>query len=125
MIKQYKEKETENKYDLKLYSLPKLHYENKVTPDLEINCNLEKKNNLYNNLPNFLLNIYIYKVENFKTIIPKNYFHIISIGADGNCFFRALSKFFSGSEENYKYFRNIVYNYIIKNKDLYKEHNIE
>ena len=53
MIKQYKEKETENKYDLKLYSLPKLHYENKVTPDLEINCNLEKKNNLY-------INKYIY-----------------------------------------------------------------
>ena len=84
MIKQYKEKESENKYNIKENELPKLYYDNKVTPALEINFSLENKNKLDDNLPNFTINIYIYKIKNFKTIIPKNYFHIISINTDGN-----------------------------------------
>ena len=37
---------------------------------------------------------------------------IENIYRDGNCFFRAISFFFSGSEEYHIFFRKLIYNYI-------------
>ena len=45
-----------------------------------------------------------------------NFLEYIDIQKDGNCFFRAVSKFLSGTEIYHLYFKNITYNYIIKNK---------
>ena len=39
---------------------------------------------------------------------------------DGNSFFRCLSKYIEKTEENYKYYRQIVFDYINLNKDILK-----
>ena len=40
-----------------------------------------------------------------------------SIFKDGNCFFRAISSFFTGTEQYHIYYRKLIYEYIIDNKD--------
>ena len=41
----------------------------------------------------------------------------ISIIGDGNCFYRCLSQIFDHYQENYSYYRLLIYNYIYKNKE--------
>ena len=48
----------------------------------------------------------------------KDYFEIDIIG-DGNCFYRYLSMYFEKTQENYKYYRQIIFNYISNNKTLF------
>ena len=40
----------------------------------------------------------------------------IQIIADGNCFYRCLSQEIDLTQENYKYYRSLMYNYIMQNK---------
>ena len=47
----------------------------------------------------------------------------MDVYSDGNFFFKCVSKFFEGTEENHLYFRNIAYNYILKNKEIFTENN--
>ena len=109
---------------MKILSLPKLTYSHNLNKDLLIN-NINYKNNninetnFYRKIDQFLINIYVTKINNFKINIPNNFFIINEINPDGNCFFRSVSKFFTGNEENYSFFRNIVYNYIGKHKNEY------
>ena len=41
----------------------------------------------------------------------------IQIIGDGNCLFRCLSLFNDKTQENYSYYREIIYNYIQLNKN--------
>ena len=124
-IKKISENSDEIKENNRLTKLiiPKLIFTNNINKELEINnikYNSKKiinANDLYGYIDIFTLNIYITKIKYFKIEIPKNYFKILKIYPDGNCFFRSESKFFSGSKDYYYYFRNITYNYIIKNKN--------
>ena len=70
-----------------------------------------------------MLLIYITKITNLKAFIPKNYFNEVDITADGNCFFRAVSKYLSGEETYHYILRKLVYNYICLNKNSIKEKN--
>lgn len=63
------------------------------------------------------ISIYITKFYNFKGIIPKNYFYVTKITEYGNYLFRAISQYFLGEENHHLYFRNILYNYILLNKN--------
>ena len=38
--------------------------------------------------------------------------------ADGNCFYRSLSQALDKSQENYKYYRELIFNYIEQHKKL-------
>ena len=117
-----------NQHSFGSFPLPKLIYNNNITPDLEVNnisnnIKINKTDNIYNTITDYLINIYITKITNWKRILPENYFNKIEVIADGNCFFRSVSKFFGGNEENHLYFRNVAYNYILKNKDKFIENN--
>lgn len=72
---------------------------------------------LYRNIENNSINIYITKLSNFKTEIPKPYFIKTDINKDRNCFYKSVSRFLSGNENYYKLIRKIVYNYILLNKE--------
>ena len=52
-----------------------------------------------------------------------NFFKMIKIYPDGNCFYRALSKFMTDKEDYHHYFRNTIYNYIEDNKDIIFKYN--
>ena len=45
----------------------------------------------------------------------------IQIIADGNCFYRSISQALDKSQENYKYYRELIFNYIEQNKELLKQ----
>lgn len=72
---------------------------------------------MYQNLENNTINIYIAKLNNLKCIVPRNYFKIIPIAKYGNCYFRRVSQFLSGNENNPLYIRNVLYKYILANKE--------
>ena len=40
---------------------------------------------------------------------------------DGNCFYRSISQALDKSQENYKYYRELIFNYIEQNKELLKQ----
>ena len=84
-----------------------------------ININTIDETNFYKYIYELIINIYITKINNFKVNIAKNFFNIIKIYPDGIYFFRAASKFFTNNGNNHKIFRNIVYNYIVENKNEY------
>jgi len=44
----------------------------------------------------------------------------IQIIADGNCFYHSISRALDKSQENYKYYRELIFNYIEQNKELLK-----
>lgn len=52
-----------------------------------------------------------------KKIIEYQITKEIEIDGDGNCFFRNLSYFFTGTQEYYPFFRKILFLYINKNKE--------
>ena len=63
---------------------------------------------MFDEINNNAINIYITKINNIGyTLIPKNYFTEIEINEDGDCFFHALSKFFSNNQNHHLYIRNI------------------
>lgn len=45
---------------------------------------------------------------------------IIQVTADGNCFFRALADQLDGSEEEHEKYRNMVVQYILKNREMFE-----
>ena len=84
---------------LRTLHIPKIPYENHITDEIEAH-NINSNNNLYNNIINYTINTSIYKLKNFKIIIPKNNFHRLDVEKDRNCFFRALGKFFRVLKRN-------------------------
>ena len=44
----------------------------------------------------------------------------VAVRGDGNCFFRCLSKHIDKTENNYSYYRKIVYEYTKNNKEILK-----
>ena len=128
MVKKHENEEKNHSF--KKLKIPKLEYFNKLT-EKEIKYNIEIKasidlfnRNSYINLDIYTINIYIQKLNELKIIIPSNYFDIIDINRDGNCFLRATSKFLFNSEKYYKEIRKILYDYILENKDKYVENNL-
>ena len=55
---------------IKVNCLLELNQNNYVSPEIDINNININKSNLYNNLENFTINIYIYKNDNHKSHIP-------------------------------------------------------
>ena len=107
-------KEKGNK--IKTLCLPKLQYYIFLETNL-IDKREAKKVNLsnnpeilYQNIENNTINIYITKLLHFNINIPSNYFIITEITKDGNCFFRAVSKYLAGIEKYNLYLRKITYN---------------
>ena len=64
----------------------------------------------YENIEENVINKNITKITNLKAFIPKNFFNNVEITADGNCFFRAVSKYLSGEEDYHYLLRKLVYN---------------
>ena len=52
----------------------------------------------------------------YDTIESNNVLEIQIIG-DGNCYYHCLSQELDKTQENYQYYRNLIYNYIVENKD--------
>lgn len=73
-------------------------------------------NILINHIEVNTINIYITNFNNWKDLIPKNFFDVTDIKKDGNCLFRAIRQYFLGEENHHLYFRNIIQLYIIKQK---------
>ena len=55
-----------------------------------------------------------------QKVLSKTEYCEVSVVGDGNCFFRCLSKYIGKTEDNYKFYRKIVYDYINLNKDILK-----
>jgi len=91
----------------KIKNRPKYAQDNIITYDLE---NMYKDIIIDNNE-----NI-IFKEENLNfEIYENNFFDVIEILGDGNCFFRTISKYIYGSENNYAILREAAYNYVKEN----------
>lgn len=62
------------------------------------------------------------KISHPKVINKDKYAEISDIG-DGNCFFRclSLSKYLEKNENNYNYYRILIYNFIKSNKQILKD----
>ena len=89
------------KYEIKInkkYEINNLSYTNKIhSIDFNnITLNMQSLDSNEICLKNNLLNKYV----------DENSLFIRKITADGNCFFRSLSYFFTKNEINYDYFRN-------------------
>ena len=72
--------------------------------------------NLYDNL--FINNndLIEYKIDNLQNIIyEEEYFDLIPITGDGNCFFRTLSYYLNGDENSHKNLRDSAYQYVSNN----------
>ena len=54
-------------------------------------------------------------LKNIK--FKENNFMTDEIYKDGNCFYRAISSFFCGTEEYHLFFRNLIYDYIMSDYD--------
>ena len=52
--------------------------------------------------------------------IDKNEYCEIGIIGDGNCFYRCLSMYFEYNQNDYSYYRRIIYEYIFQNKNTFK-----
>ena len=114
----------ENNNIIKKLPLPKISYDIIISKELEINkLNKSSKyitidlDKLKEHIIENTINIYITKFNNWKGLIPKNFFYETKITKDGNCLLRAVSKYFLGEENKHLYFRNIIYNYISLNKN--------
>ena len=60
----------------------------------------------------------IKKKNDLKNIkFKENNFITDEIYKDGNCFYRAISSFFCGTEEYHLFFRNLIYDYIMSDYD--------
>lgn len=55
-----------------------------------------------------------------KKVLYKTEYCKVAVLGDGNFFFRCLSKYIKKTEDNYKFYRQKVYDYINLNKDILK-----
>ena len=55
-----------------------------------------------------------------KKVLYKTEYCKVAVLGDGNFFFRCLSKYIEKTEDNYKFYRQKVYDYINLNKDILK-----
>ena len=55
-----------------------------------------------------------------KKFLYKTEYCEVAVVGDENCFFRCLSKYIEKTEDNYKFYRQKVYDYINLNKDILK-----
>ena len=55
-----------------------------------------------------------------KKVLYKTEYCKVAVLGDGNIFFRCLSKYIKKAEDNYKFYRQKVYDYINLNKDILK-----
>ena len=110
------------------YKIPKIDYKYNIKEEYKINnlkgCNefyipeiTDIYNSLYNTSINNNINLLIYNNDKIKF----NIFKQIEIYADGNCYYRALSKFMTNTEIYHPFFRNVIYNYIKDNKNKFLE----
>ena len=98
--------QVEDNIFINVTKLPKLYYKNNISKNL---------------FKYIILLLYITKLNDINKIkIPRNHFDIIPVEPDGNYLFRCISKFFSGTENYHLYIRNIIYNYVIQNKETLK-----
>ena len=58
--------------------------------------------------------------NNNRNISPKDYGEITMVG-DGNCFFRCLSQYFDNTQENFSFYRQLIFEYIMDNKQVLKD----
>ena len=113
--KKFKDLDSPNK----IFDFP-FKYDKNGMPDEEI----IKKNRTLRKINYKLYDKILIEEDNFSKInINKKYifdedtFSIEEITGDGNCFFRSISKFLTGEESYYSFFRNITYKYIMNNYD--------
>ena len=57
----------------------------------------------------------IYKIK-LNQNIPKNLLFEIKREGDGNCWYRTLSNYFTGKQDNHKVFRRLIYEATKNNK---------
>ena len=76
---------------------------------------------VYNSLYNASINEYVNQFINNNDKIKSNMFKQIQIYPDGNCYYRALSKFMTNKEIYHPFYRNMKYNYIKDNKKTFLE----
>ena len=74
------------------------------------------------NIPYYLIFKDIFSKDNYDDLLKKLKFNddslvTIEIGRDGNCLYRALSHFLTGSQIYHIKIRKIIYNYILENMD--------
>jgi len=116
-----KEKNPQNKF-LNILALPNIKYSFDINQKyliknvINVNNNIPEKSKIKEILQTSLLNIYILEIQNYKILVPNNFFIRILIIPDGNCFYRSLSKFITGSEDWRLFFINCLYNYKKENK---------
>ena len=100
---------------MKKLPLPKIFYYINITKELEINSinksskylSIDKELLLENIIEN-LIYIYITKFNNWKGLLPKNYFNITAITKDGNFLFQVISKYLLGKEIHHLYFKKYI-----------------
>ena len=85
----------------------------KYNPDNVITYDLE---NMYKDIVIDNNDNIIFKEENLNfELYENNFFDIIQIIGDGNCFFRTVSKYIYGNENNYSILRKATYDYVKDN----------
>ena len=79
--------------------------------------------NLYDNLVINNNDSIEYNNDNLQnTIYEEDYFDLIPITGDGNCFFRSLSYYLNGDENSHKTLRDSAYHYVKKNITRFYEY---
>lgn len=51
--------------------------------------------------------------------IESNQIDVIEIIGDGNCFYRCLSQEIDNTQENHRYYRELIYNYIVQRQNYF------
>lgn len=116
-----------NIYNFNFNKIPKINYNFQINEKYLKNNNYifhtSDNNLIYNTLEKNISNFLITNYKDVEDFIPDNFSKMIEIYSDGNCFYRALSKFMTDKEDYYHYFRNTIYNYIEDNKDIIFKYN--
>ena len=97
-----------NTYNLIFNKIPKINYKIEINEKYLKNINYifpSPDNNLiYSTLEKNIANFLITKHKEVKDFIPDNFFKMIEIYPDGNCFYRAISKFMIDKEDYHHFF---------------------
>lgn len=59
-------------------------------------------------------------ISEFRAQLDTLGLKVIEVTADGNCFFRALADQLEGNEEEHEKYRNLVVQYIMKNREIFE-----
>ena len=84
----------------------------------------ENDNNI-NNLKGLVNNIYFKNKLNKENEYDLSEFEITDVLGDGNCGYRAFALQLYENEEEYQTIRDIIYNFLDRNKNKYKDFNFE